>query len=80
MGGLSTSGRRVDTALWLDPPPPPKGSIDAPPQNLTETDPRAPEVTWTENSAKKKWKWDFCNQRVEGVQIFFFRRIQRQSS
>ena len=35
------------------PPPPKRGSMDAPPQNPTETDPQAPEVTRTRNSAKK---------------------------
>ena len=47
--------RGVDTALWLEPPLIKKqGSIDAPPPPPpTETDPRAPEVTRTQNSAKK---------------------------
>ena len=45
--------RGVNTALWLDPPlPPKKGSIDGP-QSPTETDPGALEVTSTQNSAKK---------------------------
>ena len=42
VGGLSTSGSGGgDIALWLAPPPP-KGSIDAPPQNPTQTDPLGP--------------------------------------
>ena len=35
-------------------PPQNKSSIDGPPKNPTETKPRAPEVTCTRNSAKKK--------------------------
>ena len=70
VGGRSTAGAGVDTALWLAPPPPPnnnnnnkalfhppkknKGSIDRTPKNPAETDPWAPEVTQTQNSAKKK--------------------------
>ena len=42
-------GGGSDTALWLDTPP--KPSIDGP-QNPTETDPRAPEVTRAQTSAK----------------------------
>ena len=35
-------------------PPPPKGLNLRAPQNPTETDPRAPELTWTPNSAKNE--------------------------
>ena len=53
-GRAFVSGGRggFDTALWRDPAA--KGSIDGAPKTLTpnETDPRAPEVTRTQNSAK----------------------------
>ena len=57
-------GQGVDRALRPDPAPPQKGQD---PQNPTESDPRAPEVTPTQKS-EKKTKMGFWNQRVEGVQ------------
>ena len=50
VGGPSTGG----TAPLAGPSPPQKGSIDGPPQNPTETDIRAPEVTLTPNSEKNE--------------------------
>ena len=55
VGGLSFAGGLqggVDTALWIGSPPPHKRLNRRPPQILP-TDPRAPEVTGTQNSAKK---------------------------
>ena len=46
-------GGGVDRAFWLGTPPK-KSSIDRPPQNPTEADPRAPEVIQTRNSAKNE--------------------------
>ena len=48
----------VDTAPWRDPPPPKKGAQLTGPPNPTKTDPRAPELTQTQKTAKK-WKWIF---------------------
>ena len=65
VGRLSTSGGRCSP---LARPTPPKGgggggeTLDSP-RNPAETDPRAPEVTQTQ-----QWQWDFWNPRVEGVQ------------
>ena len=59
--GLSIGGARVDRA----PPPPKKRAQLTGPQNPTETDPQASEVTQTQNSAKNEKFW---NQRVEGDQ------------
>ena len=42
---LGGGGGSIDKALWLDPPPKKKGSIDAPPPHPTETDPRTPAMT-----------------------------------
>ena len=42
----------VDTALWLDPPPPKKAQLTGP-RNPTETEPRAPEVTRTQKIRQK---------------------------
>ena len=49
-------GGGVNTALWLEetPPDPPKKTQLTPPPNPIETDPPAPEVTWTQNSAKNR--------------------------
>ena len=52
-GVLFNSGGGVDTALWLDPPPQKKAPLTGP-QNPAGTDPWAPEVTGTQNSATKK--------------------------
>ena len=53
VGGLSTwGGRGVDTALWLEPPPPQKKQKKA--QLTAKTDPQAPELTRTKNSAKNE--------------------------
>ena len=51
--GLQLGAGGVDTAPWLEPPPKKKGLIDGP-QNPTETDPQASEVTQTQNSAKNE--------------------------
>ena len=48
----SGGGRGFDTAPGQTPPK--KGSIDTPPQNLTETDSWAPEVIRTHKSAKNE--------------------------
>ena len=47
-------GRGSDRALWLNPPPPPKRGQLTDPQNPTETDPRASEVTQTQKTAKNE--------------------------
>ena len=63
-GGLPLWG--VHTAPWPNTPPNPKKAQltpPPPPPNPTKTDPRAPGVTRTRNSAKKNW-----NPQVEGVQ------------
>ena len=52
--------------LASPPPSPKKGSIDGAPKNPTETDPRAPEVTQTRNSAKKKMKRVFLESARRG--------------
>ena len=67
-GNRACNWRRggVDRAPWLDPPPSPKmGSIDGT-QNPTETDPGLGGDPHPKLG--KKMKWDFWNQRVEGVQ------------
>ena len=46
---------------------PQKGSIDSPPQNPAQTDPRAPEVTQG-TKIRQNMKMGFWNQRVERVQ------------
>ena len=51
LGGEGGGG--VDTALWLDPLPPKKGSLTGPPKTYRD-DPQAPEVTRTQNSAKNE--------------------------
>ena len=53
----------VDTVLWLDPRPK-KGSIDWPPKIL----PRLIPGPGVDPDPKFGQKWDFWNQRVEGVQ------------
>ena len=52
--GFRLRAEGVDTALWLDPPPKKERAQLTGPQIPTEPDPRAPEVTWTQNSAKTK--------------------------
>ena len=47
-----SGGGGVDRALWPDPPP--KGLNWRDPQNPTETDPQASEVTQTQKSGKKE--------------------------
>ena len=57
MGGRAFNfGGGVDTALWLETPPPKKrDSIDPPPPQFpTETEPGALEVARTQNSAKNE--------------------------
>ena len=49
--GIKRGGGAIQP-LWLAPPQ--KGSIDGPPESPTETEPRAPEVTRTQNSAKNE--------------------------
>ena len=53
---FNSGGGGVHRASWLDPPPPPsqeRAQLTAP-QNPTETDPWAPEVTGTEHFAKSE--------------------------
>ena len=66
VGGLSSPGcGGVDTALWLDcPPPPPKGSHGAPKIRDWPPGPGGDPVP----EFGKKQKRDFWTQRVEGVQ------------
>ena len=54
VAGLSTSGGGGGGRYSPLPPCPKKGLNCQAPKNPTETDPRAPEVTWTQNSAKKE--------------------------
>ena len=51
-GGLSIGGGGVDRAPWLDPPQ--RGLNWRDPQNPTDTDPRASEVTQTQKLAKNE--------------------------
>ena len=52
--GFQLRGGGGDTALWLDLTPKKKRLNRRAPQNPTETEPRALEVTRTQNSAKNE--------------------------
>ena len=60
----ATPASRLCPMTWVGGLSIERGGVDRAPW----LDPRAPEVTRTQKSAKNEWKWDFRNQRVEGVQ------------